>query len=193
MKKFCENNSFEFLIFNTKDSNFYKLNGNNLENTDIIQNSKYQYDVIKIFNNENIFKESNKINYYFKIEKKTDKNDKNDKNKIIIGKIKFPINLKINKKDINNYFEYTAFSEKESITIEFYGNKKENDNNNNKEIEIEEDEIEVNEVKEKEKEEEKEEEKNKKEEEEGNDVKSNNLIEEDDKCPNNGFLGKKRK
>ena len=193
MKKFCENNSFEFLIFNTNDSNFYKFNGNNLENTDIIKNSKYQYDVIKIFNNENIFKESNKINYYFKIEKKTDKNDKNDKNKIIIGKIKFPINLKINKKDINNYFEYTAFSEKESITIEFYGNKKENDNNNNKEIEIEEDEIEVNEVKEKEKEEEKEEEKNKKEEEEDNDVKSNNLIEEDDKCPNNGYLGKKRK
>ena len=180
MKKFCENNSFEFLIFNTKDSNFYKLNGNNLENTDIIQNSKYQYDVIKIFNNENIFKESNKINYYFKIEKKTDKNDKNDKNKI------FPKNLIIKQKDINDYFEYAVFSEKESITIEFYGNKKENDNNNNKKIEIEEEE------EEKEKEKEKEEEDDN-EEEEDNDVKSNNLIEEDDKCPNYDYLQKKRK
>ena len=190
MKKFCENNSFEFLIFNIKDSNFYKFNGNNLENTDIIKNSKYQYDVIKIFNNENIFKESQKLYYNFKIEKKTDKTDKTDKNdKIIIGKIKLPNNLKINKKDINDYFEYTTFSEKESITIGFYGNKKENDNNNNKEIEIEEDEIEVNEVKGKEKEEEK----NKKEEEEDNYIKSNNLIEEDDKYPNYDYLQKKRK
>ena len=179
MKKFCENNSFEFLIFNTNNSNFYKFNGNNLENTDIIQNSKYQYDVIKIFNDTNIFQQSQKLYYNFKIEKKTDKNDKNDKtDKIIIGKIHFPNNLKINKKDINDYFEYSTFNEKKVITIEFFENKKKNDNNNNKENKKEEEEKE-------------EEEKNKKEEKEDKDVKSNK-IEEDDKY-HNKYLRKKRK
>ena len=158
MKTFCEKNSFEFLIFNTDNSTFYKLNKNELIETNLIKNTKYQFDVIKIFNNDNIFKKSKKLNYYFKIQKKI-----NQTNKIIIGKIQFPINLKIQEKDINDYFHYIIVQEKKDTTIEFYIKKNENDNN--KENERIEDEVEEEEEDEEEKEveEEEEEEKEKKE------------------------------
>ena len=115
MKTFCEKNSFEFLIFNTDNSTFYKLNKNELIETNLIKNTKYQFDVIKIFNNDNIFKQSKKLNYYFKIQKKT-----NQTNKIKIGKIQFSKKLKIQEKDINQNFHYIIFQEKKDTTIKFY-------------------------------------------------------------------------
>ena len=163
MKVFCENNSFEFLIFNTNTSTFYKFNGNNLVNTDLRNNTKYQFDAKKIFNNDKFFKRSKKLNYYFKIQKKNNK-----KNKITIGKIQFPKNIKKYKKYINDYFHYKTSDEKKGITIKFYINKNENNKKNkSKEEEEEEEEEEVEkEIEEEEEEEEKEIEKEKEIEEE---------------------------
>ena len=198
MKKFCENNSFEFLIFNTNNSTFYKLNENALNETNLIKNSKYQFDVKKIFNNDNIFQKSKKLNYYFKIQKNT---NENKTNKIIIGKIQFPINLKIKRKYINDFFNYKRFHEKKGIIIEFYGNKKENDNNNKEnEIEIEgkkneeeEENKKEDEEEEDEEDEEEEDEEDEEEEDEGNEIKINKVSEEDDKFLDSNFLKKKRK
>ena len=216
MKTFCENNSFEFLIFNTNTSTFYKFNGNNLVNTDLIKKTKYQFEVKKIFNCDNIFKQSKKLNYYFKIQKKN-----NRTNKILIGIIQFPKNIIIHQKDINDYFHYKTFHKKKYITIKFYINQNENDNNKEnkkkeieeeeemeveeedeeeekeneeEEMEVEEEDEEIEEEnEEKEVEEEEVEKKIEKEEEKDSDIKINKEREEEDENINYNYLKKKRK
>ena len=93
MKKFCENNEFNFLIFNTKDSEFYRYkNDDELEKTDL-KYSKFQFDVKRIFlKNEDIL-ESIKKDYYF-----------NPKKPDIIGKIKFQPDFNI--ENLNKEFNF---------------------------------------------------------------------------------------
>ena len=101
MKKFCEENGFIFLIFDTKDSQFYRCNNNfELEKTDL-KYSNSKFEVKEIFLKDEYISETEKLNYFF-----------NPKKSNKIGEINLPSNFPIenlNKEFIFEINENTAY------------------------------------------------------------------------------------
>ena len=130
MKKYCNDNNYEFLIFNPKNNNFYIDNNNNLENIDF----HYYYDnKFKNIVSNYIFKDEEKYNLtkMSLISNEISKNDKEfistsikdikDKQLIFIGKFKKEENIDIELDLINdNYLIY--FKDKKNKNIYFKKN-----------------------------------------------------------------------
>ena len=105
MKKFCENNGFIFLIFDTKNSEFCRFNNEKLEKSDL-KYSNSQFDIKKIFLKDKYISETKKVNFYF-----------NPKNPNKIGEIELPPHF--NEANLNKEFNFriieeTAIYEQES-------------------------------------------------------------------------------
>ena len=69
MKKYCKENKFMFIIFNTNTSEyFHYYNDYKIGKIDL-KFDEFQYDIKKIFKNDKYIKMSTKLNYYFKKKK----------------------------------------------------------------------------------------------------------------------------
>ena len=113
MKKFCETNKFIFLIFDTKNSKFYRYNNNKLEKTDL-KYSNSQFDIKEIFLKDEYISGTKKLNYNF-----------NPKNPNKIAEIELPSNF--NEANLNNEFNYEII--KDRAIYEKENKKKEEDEN----------------------------------------------------------------
>lgn len=92
MKNYCKENDFLFLIYDVKNSEYFRFDENdNLIKTNL-KFTSYRSKVIKIFKNDNDIEGTKKLNFYFKI-----------KNPLIMGKIKK--NKNFSKEKINEFFE----------------------------------------------------------------------------------------
>ena len=119
MKQFCDKNKYIFLIFDTRNTQFYRFNKENqLKKTDLKYNAR-QFDIKKIFKKSKYIENTIKMCYYFK-----------PKDPSIIAKIKLPkefdnkrLNGDFNFKIIGRYAIYEQICRKDINCIK-EGNKR---------------------------------------------------------------------
>ena len=126
MKNYCSDNDFLFLIYDVKNSEFFRFDENDKLIKTNLEFSQFENDVIKIFKNDNDIKDIKKINYNFKLKTPT-----------IIGKIKPKKETNFTTDKLNSNFDFEMIGK----NIIFY-----NKNNfiQDKEIDSKDDEKEFN-------------------------------------------------
>ena len=67
MKKFCEDNKFIFLIFDAKNSEFFRYNKKNELKITNLKTCKFKYDVKNIFTQDDYINRVKKLNFFFSI------------------------------------------------------------------------------------------------------------------------------
>ena len=93
MKEYCNKNNFIFLIFNTKNSEFYRFDNNNNLIKTTLKCDYIQYNIQKIFNESKDIENTKKIDYNF---------DPN--NPKLLGGINLPDNF--DKEYLNNEYKF---------------------------------------------------------------------------------------
>ena len=126
MKNYCSDNDFLFLIYDVKNSEFFRFDENDKLIKTNLEFSQFENDEIKIFKNDNDIKDIKKINYNFKLKTPT-----------IIGKIKPKNKTNFTTNKLNSNFDFEMIGK----NIIFY-----NKNNfiQDKEIDLKDDEKEFN-------------------------------------------------
>ena len=107
MKTFCNDNQYTFLIYNTRTSNFYSYNNNNILEPCNFQLNTLQYNVINIFKKPKYINKYKRIYYRFNPQKNiigiiklSSKNDRDKLNKEY--KFKIIKNIAIFKKNLDS-------------------------------------------------------------------------------------------